>query len=337
MRSSHRAWRAPPSGRGEIARALAPAHDVELVTTAACALRDPDFPCRHADGDALEALAATAEVVVVQGDADAPRPELLTGAASLVVDLYDPFQLEALERTRGDSAEARRASIALGLDVVNEQLRRGDFFLCASERQRDFWIGQLTAVGRVNEAVYDASPDLDALIAVVPFGIPDTAPARTGPGLRGVVPGIAEGDEVVYWGGGIYDWFDPLTLVPAVARLRERRPRLRLVFAGGRASEPVGGGDRDGAPGASARRRARTHRHARVLPRMGRVRRARQLAARRRHRHQHAPRSCRDRVTRSARACSDTFWAGLPVVATAGDALADEVVADRCRDRGRTR
>ena len=45
-----------------------------------------------------------------------------------------------------------------------------------------------------------------------------TAPS-TGPDtLRGVVPGIGPDDDMLVWAGGVYDWFDPLTLVRAVAR-----------------------------------------------------------------------------------------------------------------------
>src|SRR5262249_39249170 len=33
-------------------------------------------------------------------------------------------------------------------------------------------------------------------------------------------------------GGGVYNWFDPLTLLHAVDRLRVRLPRVRLVFMG---------------------------------------------------------------------------------------------------------
>ena len=92
--------------------------------------------------------------------AHAPRPELAHRRGCIVVDLYDPFHLEQLEQTRELTApSARRASIAARrVDVLNEQLRRGDFFLCASERQRDFWLGQLAALGRVNPATYDATP-----------------------------------------------------------------------------------------------------------------------------------------------------------------------------------
>ena len=37
---------------------------------------------------------------------------------------------------------------------------RGDFFLCARDKQRDFWLGQLAAVGRVNPVTYDADETL---------------------------------------------------------------------------------------------------------------------------------------------------------------------------------
>jgi glycosyltransferase involved in cell wall biosynthesis len=47
-----------------------------------------------------------------------------------------------------------------------------------------------------------------------------------------VVPGIGPDDTVLLWGGGIYNWFDPLTLLRAVDRLRRRRPDVRLFFLG---------------------------------------------------------------------------------------------------------
>ncbi len=117
---------------------------------------------------------------------------------------------------------------------MNEQIRRGDFFLCASARQRDFWLGHLAAAGRVNEHTYDADPALSSLITVVPFGVEDEPPRHRAPAMRGVVAGIGAADEIVFWGGGLYNWFDPLTAIRAVDRLRHRRERVRLFFAGAR-------------------------------------------------------------------------------------------------------
>jgi glycosyltransferase involved in cell wall biosynthesis len=149
----------------------------------------------------------------------------------VAVDIYDPFHLENLEMGGPDRSEADRA-VARLTGVINAALRRGDFFACASERQRDFWLGSLAAVGRVNPYTYDVDPLLDQLISVVPFGLPSEPPQRQGPGLRGVVPGIGPDDKVVLWGGGVYNWLDPVSVLRAADRLRRRLPELRLVFLG---------------------------------------------------------------------------------------------------------
>jgi glycosyltransferase involved in cell wall biosynthesis len=116
--------------------------------------------------------------------------------------------------------------------ALNDQLTRGDFFLCASDKQRDFWLGQLSAVGRINPKNYDADETMGSLIAVAPFGVPDQPPVHTRQALKGVVPGIGVDDKVILWGGGIYNWFDPITLLHAIDRLRQRRPDVRLFFLG---------------------------------------------------------------------------------------------------------
>jgi glycosyltransferase involved in cell wall biosynthesis len=221
-----------------MARALAREHPVELLTTNRAEPLDDTFDSGHVEPDELVRRAAAADVVVVQGDALRRAPGLRDLEAAIVVDLYDPFHLEILEQSRGLDAATRRATIAASLDVVDAQIRRGDFFLCASDRQRDFWLGHLAAAGRVNERNYDADPALHSLLAVVPFGVEDDPPQHRAPAVRGVVPGIGPDDELVLWGGGIYDWFDPFTVIRAVDRLRQRRDRLRLFFAGARHPNP---------------------------------------------------------------------------------------------------
>src|SRR5699024_2870325 len=62
--------------------------------------------------------------------------------------------------------------------------------------------------------------------------LPAHPPQRTGPGLRDTINLIDENDHVVVWAGGIYSWFDPLTLVHAIGSLSARRPDVRLVFLG---------------------------------------------------------------------------------------------------------
>jgi glycosyltransferase involved in cell wall biosynthesis len=50
--------------------------------------------------------------------------------------------------------------------------------------------------------------------------------------LRGVVPGIDDDAKIILWGGGVYNWFDPISLLQAVDKLRGRLPEVRLYFLG---------------------------------------------------------------------------------------------------------
>ena len=221
-----------------IAGALADEHDVQLVSTSLVDISDTRFPVRAVgDGD-LADVERWCDVLVFQGWLVTGRPFLLSSEKVLVADVYDPLHLEQLEQARDGGEAVRRQAVRHATEVLNEQLMRGDFLLCAHARQRDFWLGQLAAVGRINPRTYDDDPILASLIAVVPFGIPEEPPVAGRPAVKGVIPGIDPDDKVVLWGGGIYNWFDPLTLLRAVDRLRHRQPNVRLLFMGLRHPNP---------------------------------------------------------------------------------------------------
>ena len=46
------------------------------------------------------------------------------------------------------------------------------------------------------------------------------------------MPGMVPRSACRCWGGGVYNWFDPLTLVAAIDRVRREIPSVRLVFMG---------------------------------------------------------------------------------------------------------
>ena len=211
---------------------LAREHEVQLVSTQRCSLSHPDFPVRVVDRRQFDDLEDWCDVLIFQGNIMRQHAVLRDTQKVIVADIYDPFHLEVLEQARGLDPARRLFAVQSSTDVLNEQLRRGDFFLCASEKQRDFWLGQLAAVGRINPATYDRGENLEDLLAVAPFGVSDKPPRHTCRVLRGVVPGIGEGDKIVLWGGGIYNWFDPLTLLRAVDKLRRRLQEVRLYFLG---------------------------------------------------------------------------------------------------------
>ena len=222
----------------EIARALSPEHDVHLVSTGGVHVTSEDFGVVYATGHALREQTDWADVIIFQGFLLEGAPWLKESSKILVADVYDPMHLEQLEQAKDLGPGGRAASIQVTTRVLNEQLRRADFVLCASEKQRDFWLGQLAAQGRLNATVYDEDPTLRSLIEVVPFGIDDQPPVQRQHGIKGTVPGIGPDDKVILWGGGIYNWFDPLTLVRAVDRLKDDHPEVRLFFLGTKHPNP---------------------------------------------------------------------------------------------------
>jgi glycosyltransferase involved in cell wall biosynthesis len=92
--------------------------------------------------------------------------------------------------------------------------------------------------GRIDQEQFAADPSLRSLIDVVPFGISAEPPNSGAPVLKGVVPGIGRRDRVLLWPGGIWNWFDPLTVIDAVAELAGRRDDVRLFFLGLRHPNP---------------------------------------------------------------------------------------------------
>ncbi len=237
------ACRAGPAVRAwHLAAALAADPVGHTVTLAAVpgsgSVTTPGFSTVPADPSTLQRLAREADVVVVQGDLLTRVPALGESGTVVVADLYDPYQLEALEQSAALDPDHRRRAIWATGRAVDDLLRRGDLFLSAGGRQRDFWLGALAGAGRLNEATHTASPDFGLFLIDVPFGIEDEAPRHTRSVLRDVVPGIGPDDVILWWGGGIYNWLDPHTLLEAVAQLVGAHPEVRLVFAGTRHPNP---------------------------------------------------------------------------------------------------
>lgn len=313
-----------------IARILAKENEVRLVSTTSAISLDDSFethvvPTRKPK--AMEQHEQWADVIVMQGHALQYFPSLETTEKVLVVDVYDPLHLEQLEQGRDKPLKRWNDQVHESTEALNHQMVLGDFFLCASDRQRHFWLGQLAALGRVNAYTYSRDSELDSLIALAPFGTPSEPAVATELAIKGVVPGIGKKDKVIIWGGGIYNWFDPETLIRAVARLAETHDDVRLFFMGVKHPSPH-------------------------VPEMAAVSRARALVARlglEKHvffnenwvpyetrqnylldadlgvsthfQHVETTFSFRTRIL-------DYLWAGLPMVSTEGDSFGDLIAKE---------
>ena len=185
--------------------------------------------------------------------------------------------------------------------------------------------------GRVAAILTPTSTEPGGVFEVVPFGIPAVSP-RASPTTTSPLKGagaIGHSDKVILWGGGMWEWLDPLTLVRAFARVAARRDDVHLAFLG---TTPPN----DPAP--AARMLSETRALAASLG----------LAARRIHfregwvpyaergaalleadvgvsahrQHLEARFAFRTRVL-------DYVWAGLPIVCTRGDVVAELVERER--------
>jgi len=364
---THEPLRQNLSGPGvralEMGRALSESYSVTVatpflpeITDDRCTLAEYSFDLP----ESLITLAEQADVIVVQGFTLARFPSLVQLKAPIVVDLYCPFTLEHLEliASRPGFADALTMTVARGdgeghsdvltseadvagvLGVQNMQLLHGDFFICASERQRDFWIGALHTAGRINLRTYSVDRTLRSLIDVVPFGLPDSLSRESELSpqsgetngqqlnvLKGARPGFRVNDHVLLWAGSILDWQDPQTLVRAVALLAARRADVKLFFMGTRHPNP------QVAPMRAVPESIALARDLGVLdthvffndwvPYADRWRYLREadLGCSTHHEHLETRLSFRTRML-------DYVWAGVPIVCTRGDVFAS-LVMDR--------
>jgi len=189
------------------------------------------FAYQSAADPVLKQAVRLAGAILVPAVWLASMPQLLESSVPVIVDGYDPCLAETLALQNGNP------------DGLQKNLAKaymaGDFFICASERQRDWWLGLLEASGRINNWNFQADASLRSLVDVVPYGLPETLPQHTRPVIKGVWPGIAETDYLILWGGGLWPWLDPLTAIRAVERVWQKQPDIRLVFPGTRHPNPA--------------------------------------------------------------------------------------------------
>jgi glycosyltransferase involved in cell wall biosynthesis len=174
------------------------------------------------------------DVVVAQRLGPREMRFLAESEQRAVYDLYDPLMMENLPLFSSMAGPRGQGDAAYRLTNLSQKMAvaTGDAFICASERQRDLWLGMLAACGRIDLEEYERDRTLRTLIDVVPFGLEAERPRATKQVLRGVVPGIRENDKLLLWGGGVWSWLDPLSVIRAVKTLSARRDDVKLVFLG---------------------------------------------------------------------------------------------------------
>lgn len=225
----------------EIARALSKDLDVTLAIPSETTLNIPGVRMVRYWEDrpgSLQVLVENSDVVLVSGYMVEKFPFLESTHTRLVVDFYDPLALENLHYYLREPIESQESLNDQVVEITNRLAKIGDFFICGNERQRDYWMGVLSANGRTNPKNFIHDPTLRSLIDIVGIGFLEREPQHH-PILRGVHSQVPTEARIVLWGGGIWNWLDPLTLVKAWPQVIARHPEARLVFLGTRHPNPL--------------------------------------------------------------------------------------------------
>ncbi|MDO8472096.1 MAG: glycosyltransferase [bacterium] len=227
----------------ELARELGKEHQVLLAAPAPSTTPDPDIKLityAHGDWSSLVPQVSRSEVIVAQSLHPTLLKAVRGSGARYIADLYDPIVLENLEAQKVLDLNVQSAHNRFFLSIANAQLALADHILCASDRQRDYWLGNLTALGRLTPDLYRDDPSLTSLISLLPFGYANQNPKITAPdALELFIPHFnPKKDHVIIWGGGVWNWFDPLTLIKAIHQIGKKRNDIKLLFLGTKHPNP---------------------------------------------------------------------------------------------------
>jgi len=242
----------------------------------------------------------------------------------IIIDAYFPFYLENLETY---SKSPREGNLIGKIDScrIKFLLKIGDFFMCSSQRQRDLWIGWLSALGRLNLSLYCLDKSFRKIVETVPIGVREEKPIKSRNVLKGVMGGIKANDIVVLWLSGIWPWFDPLSAIRAINLIKD--DRVKLVFLGLEMVDDFFKGEKNPLLHQAIELSERLGLHNRKVffiskhipyQEIPNYLLEADIAINTHHNHLETQYAFRGRVL-------EYIWANLPIITTRGDVLAEEV------------
>lgn len=215
----------------ELGQVLSKTHEVTLIAPNQPDLESPFFKIVPKMGSGFRTSILNADVLIAQHLTARLAWLVKNSGIKVIIDAYDPISFELLEIYKTYPNHMRQSAHIAAITGALFNFKMADGIICASEKQKDLWLGFLLAHQLVTLPLYDQDRSLKQFIDVVPFGLSERVPVKTGPGLREKY-GFGENEKVIVWGGGIWEWFDPLSLIRAMKILSRMRNDVKLVFMG---------------------------------------------------------------------------------------------------------
>jgi len=221
----------------EMAKVLSKHFDVTLLAPNECDLKSDSFKIKTYDSKSASKSIARQlsgiDVVIAQ----TLRPPLLNflrkNKIRFITDLYDPLTVETLEQIKYDSKKIQKNTFNFIHFMQAIQMECADHILCASEKQRDLYTGMLFGTKSISPELYKDNPDFTHIFSVVPFGLSNKEPQFSDQEMIYIkFPTLKPTDKVIFWGGGIWNWFDPLSVIKAIEKISKTRNDIKMVFLG---------------------------------------------------------------------------------------------------------
>lgn len=209
-----------------IARELARYHDVHLLASGDSGLQLGNARL-ISDRSAQQRSLRDSSAVIGANLLTLRQLALVRGKT--IFDLYDPMLIANLTKERL-SPLASHLSVSDEMWLLSHALRHGNHVLCANRAQRDLYLGMLIGNEFRNRRLSFDEDSLSQRIIVLPNGAEElTLPSRH---QAREELGLPPDGVVLLWGGGIWDWLDPISVLRAFTAAVAQAPELCLVFLG---------------------------------------------------------------------------------------------------------
>jgi glycosyltransferase involved in cell wall biosynthesis len=222
----------------EFAKALGRSHEVFLIAPQETEARGENFTILVKNDATYQKLFPTVDVILTQVLSFSLALKAKQQGIKIILDAYTPTPLEQFEQFKSFTLADRQRLHGAAINNLRLGFQMADHIICASEKQRDLWLGFLLGQELFDPVDYIHDNSLRHLIDVVPFGLSSQSPLKNGPGLREQYH-FQPSDRLVVWGGGIWDWFDPLSLIRAMKLLQDSHPEIKLIFMGVKNPDPL--------------------------------------------------------------------------------------------------
>lgn len=187
---------------------------------------------RYTDDLSIGNLCARTDILLFSGAMLDKFENLKRSDKYLILDIYNPYNLTTFKENKDKLGGKKIKKNKFFVEAINKQLSYGDYFICASEKQRSFWVEVFLALKKMSPGIYRKNILFNKIMDVVPFGLPENKPIHTKNILKGVIKGIDKDDFVVLCEGGIYNWFEMVSIIRAMKIIWDKRKDVKLFFMG---------------------------------------------------------------------------------------------------------